>query len=536
MKRHALLSTFLFCAIFGLSSLFAPKAFASGETFPAGHWAYDIIEQLVVRGHLKTLYDAARPYERVDVARALLDSDKSEIADRQTLWLFIKLEYELDNELGWLRDEVFPTNAVRVGLRLSEIARKEEGVEFSPKFRGRGRLALFFGENFVIYNSSVLQQNNAYKIYEKTSPYGSSTAYTEQAYAAYHGKTFRLKYGRDYINWGYGRNSLIVSNTAGSFDQIMFQVNTETIRFTYFTAMLDRWWIASYDSAQQATMSDHIGRYFTAERLDFNLFNSSFRFGLWQGVVYGGKNQSIDFRFANPFLIYHGDQYNDAEEANPLGGIDLSIYPYDGVNFYASFLVDDWQFDEEDVNDLEPNNWGGLFGLRAANVLRGFKIYGTDAFFEFTKVTNRTYNQRDAFGYQKLKFGDNPIAHPLGTDFEAFECGVTHWLYKDLRLSLNLNMVAKGEGNLEEFDTPWTQEGVTLETGYEEDSPTGVIERTKALTVGAFYQPGSSVNAELQLTHVWMDNVDHVEGKTDTDFRIFMRFMVELQPVFSSFF
>ncbi|ACF13685.1 hypothetical protein Ctha_1221 [Chloroherpeton thalassium ATCC 35110] len=535
MKRLALLKTFLLSAIFFASSIFAPKAFAGGETFPAGHWAYDIIEQLVVRGHLKTLYDAAKPYERLDVARALLDSDKSEITDRQTLWLFIKLEYELDNELNWLRDEVFPTSAMRVGVRLSEIARKEDGVSFSPKFRGRGRLALFFGEDFVIYNSSVVQQNNAYDIVARTRTYGKSTAYTEQAYAAYHGKTFRLKFGRDYINWGYGRNSLAVSNTAGSFDQLMFQINTQTIRFTYFTAMLDRWWDASADTMEIASMADHIDRYYTAERLDFNLFNSNLRFGFWQGVVYGGKNQSIDFRFANPLLLYHGEQYNDEEEINPLGGVDLSVYPYEGVNFYASFLVDDWQFDEEDVNDLEPNNWGGLFGVRAANVLRKFDLYGTDAFFEFTKVTNRTYNQRDAFEYQKLVFGDNPIAHPLGTDFESFECGVSHWLYKDLQLSLNLKMVAKGEGNLDEFDTPWLEDGVTLETGYEEDSPTGIIERTNTLTLGVFYQPGSSVNGELKLARVWVDNVDHVEGKTDTDFRIFMRVMVELQPVFSLF-
>lgn len=100
---------------------------AGGETFPAGHWAYDIIDQLIVRGYLTRLYDVARPYERLDVARAILETDKFAIEDRVTLWLFNKLEQELDDELGWLRDEVFPKAAVRIAARPELIAERREG-------------------------------------------------------------------------------------------------------------------------------------------------------------------------------------------------------------------------------------------------------------------------------------------------------------------------------------------------------------------------------------------------------------------------
>ncbi|NTW49691.1 MAG: capsule assembly Wzi family protein [Chlorobiales bacterium] len=514
-------------------------ALAGGETFPAGHWAYDIIEQLVVRGHLKSLNDAARPYERLDAARALLESDKTEIKDRQTLWLFLKLEDELDTELGWLRDEVFPVGAARVGIRLEETANRTETTNFSPKFRGRGRLALYFGEDFVLYNSSIVQQRNYYDLVAQTRTYSSATGYTEQAFAAYHSKLFRVKFGRDYLDWGYGRNSLIVSENAGSMDQIFLQLNTKVLRFTYFTAMLNPW--RQTTVVDSVSIYDQVNRYFTAERLDLNLFDSNVRLGIWQGVVYGGKNQSIDFRFANPFLIYYGEEFNKSTEVNPLVGVDLSIFPYDGINVYGSLVIDDWQMDNKSQADLEPNEWGGIFGIRASNVLRGFDIYGTDGFIEFSKVANRTYNQRKGFAYQKLVYGDNPIAHPLGTDFESLEMGVSHWFYKELRLSVNLKMINKGEGNLNVFTEPWMDTTATgaykynLKNGYSESSPTGVVERTKALTVGAFYQPNSSFNAELNVTGVWRKNVGHVRGVTNNDIQVFLRVMVELQPVFNLF-
>lgn len=548
LKRHLRTSLFLILFLLFSVAIVSPKvALASGETFPAGHWAYDVIEQLVVRGHLKSLNDAARPYERVDVARALLDSDKSEIKDRQTLWLFMKLEDELDNELGWLRDEVFPAAAVKVAARVEEAVNKTDNTNYSPKFRGRGRLAFYFGEDFVIYNSSVIQQKSFFDGIAQTRTYGSSTGYTEQAFAAYHSKLFRVKVGRDYLDWGYGRNSLIVGKNAGSFDQIFLQLNTKPVRFTYFTAMLDPWnsttsvLAPGTSGSTTINIEDKINRYFTAERLDLNLFDSNVRLGIWQGVLYGGKNQPIDFRFANPFLIYYGEEFNKSTEVNPLVGADFSVYPYEGINVYASLVIDDWQMDKKTQQDLEPNEWGGIIGLRASNVLRGFDINGTDAFIEFTKVANRTYNQRPGFAYQKLVFGNNPIAHPLGTDFESVEMGVTHWLYKDFRLSTSLKMIDKGEGNLQVWTEPWMDTTSTgaykynLSSGYSEHTPTGVVERTRALTIGAFYQPNSSINAELDLTKIWISNLGHVAGKKGSDFQVFIRVMVELQPVFNLF-
>jgi hypothetical protein len=197
-----------------------------GETFPAGHWAYDIIEQLVVRGYLPKLYDVAKPYERMDVARAILETDKTLIEDRVTLWLFNKLEQELTDELDWLRDEAFPSGALRVGLRPELIGDKrdgnlpqfqfpeERGNTFGPRLRNRFRFTLHFGENITVYNNSILQSERVFALVPSRR-FAGATGFTEQAFIAYHSKTIRAKFGRDYVQWGYGRNSLITNFTAG---------------------------------------------------------------------------------------------------------------------------------------------------------------------------------------------------------------------------------------------------------------------------------------------------------------------------------
>lgn len=547
------LRSILFASLLALSSALRPViAFGGGETFPAGHWAYDIIDQLVARGYLVQLYDVAKPYERIDVARAILATDKTQIEDRVTLWLFNKLEQELSEELDWLRDEAFPDGALRVGLRPELIGDKrdgnfpqlqfeqEQGNTFGPRFRNRFRFTLHFGENIVLYNNSVLQNERVFTLLP-AKKWGGMTGFTEQAFVAYHSKNVRLKFGRDYVQWGYGRNSLITNFTAGPLDQLSFQFVSRSLRFTYFLAQLDK-----YDTRFGWRPDGNVERFFAAIRADFNLFAGNVRLGLFQGTLKSGVYRHIDFRHVNPFIFTYGEQF---EETNPLIGGDFSIYAFN-VNFYGSLTVDDWQVDKKEQVDLEPNLWAGTLGVRAPNILKAFKIYGTDAFLELTRCRYRTFHNR--FIEQRLTVNNagrgivraNPLAHPLGTDFLSAELGISHWFKKYLRVSMSLLAIAKGEGNLYgPFLTPWMDTDANgnfiynLRDGYDEPIPfvTGnrKVEGRYAWTTGFFYQPNNAFNIELNFTQVWRRNANNVAGLNKSDFQVFFRTMFEIQPVFN---
>ncbi len=542
----------LFVFTIGLTSTPA-HASVGGETFPAGHWAYDIIEQLVVRGHLPKLYDVAKPYERLDVARAILETDKTLIEDRVTLWLFNKLEQELTDELDWLRDEAFPDGALRIGLRPELIGDKrdgnppqfqfpeERGNTFGPRFRTRFRFTLHFGEHFTVYNNSILQSERVFTLVPARN-FAGSTGFTEQAFIAYHSKNFRAKFGRDYVQWGYGRNSLITNFTAGPLDQIGFQFVSRTLRFTYFFAQLDK-----YDTLTRQFRKDgNTERYLAATRVDLNLFASKVRLGIYQATLHSGVRRPADLRHINPFLFSFAEQF---EETNPLIGADFSIYAFD-MNFYGSLTVDDWQAEKKAQEDLEPNLWAGTLGIRAANVLKALNIYGTDIFVEFTRTRNRTFHNR--FIDQRLTVNNsgrgvvrsNPLAHPLGTDFLSAELGISHWFKKYFRLSTNFLAIAKGEGNLYgPFTTPWLDRDANgnfiynIRDGYNEPIPfvTGdrKVENRYAWTVGFFYQPNNSFNTELNFTQVWRRNANNVAGLNTSDLQIFFRVLFEIQPVFN---
>jgi hypothetical protein len=559
-------------------SLMLPLRAGGGETFPAGHWAYDIIEQLVVRGHLARLNDVAQPYERVDVARALLEIDKSQLGDRSALWMVNKLEQELSDEIDWLRDEAFPEVALRLGIRPEFIGDKRDGLfpelqlppttiggnpgstitvpgasgnTFGPRFRNRFRVALHFGKDFVVYNNTMLQQQGVFDASALVSVrnFAGTNVYTEQGFVAYHGDIFRMKFGRDYVNWGYGRQSLTLANSAGPLDQLWMQLYSRTIRFTYLAAQLDKY--------KPTPSSEAIGeRYLSTIRMDFNLFANKWRFGFFQTTIFSGVNRPFDLRVMNPFLFSYSEQANatGAAEINPNVGADMSIYTF-GLNLYASMLIDDWQVAKESLNDLEPNLWSGQLGVRAPNILRGLKIYGTDFFIEANRVRNRTYHNRfnvqqgsagAYFGDQRAVFGNNPLGPSLGTDFTSLELGVSHWFRKDLRVGISTMLINKGEGNLYgDYTQPWLdslngQPRYNLQSGYDEPLPyfrPGItaVEKRNALRFNIFYQPSSAVNVELQLTQVWRTNADNVIGVNKSDLQVFARAMVELQPLFTLF-
>ncbi|ACF14607.1 hypothetical protein Ctha_2156 [Chloroherpeton thalassium ATCC 35110] len=513
------------------------KVFANGDTFPANHWAYNIIEQLISRGYLLDINDATKPYERFAIAKSLIEIDKSRIEEKTTYWLIQKLEDELNYEVSTLRDGVYPVADLRIGTQINEIG-KNEIDDFSLKLKSSVQTSLYYGENISVNIRNIIQEKNAYDFVVGNRVYAYQNAYTEQAFLAYVNKIIKIKVGRDYISWGYAKNSFNISNTAGSFDQLSFQLITPVIRFSYFTVILDKKLLDSTDNEDDVL--DYVNRYYSASRIDLNLFSGNVKIGVWQSVIYGGKQRSLDFDYANPIMVYYAVQWNDRKrgDGNILAGSDMSVNLAKGVNIYAGFVIDDWQIKNVGSQGEEiPNKWGGYFGGKFANVLKHHGIEGTDIFFELVKVNNRTFSHKN--WHERLLYGDNPIAHPLGTDFETFSLKVQHWINSSVRLSLDYDVIAKGEGTVQEHTTPWLEKDADgnyiYANGYSESSPYGIVEKTHSLGISLFYQPATTLHLDVGLTHNWIRNVDHQDGKNNTFLEAYLSAWFEIKPVFSLF-
>ena len=480
------------------------------ETLPNWHWCYELIHQLRLRGNFVELYEMNKPYTRGEVAKALISMrqglDKDFIAlttpDHNILE---KLEREFQPEMRFLKDKEIASSNLKIGTFLiGDLNRSgQENVGYKGIYRSV--LSVSSGSHLTVYNGMNFDQylvDDAGYIGKK---WRGLVGYTEQAYAALNTNRFRLKFGRDFLRWGAGENgTLLFSDIARPMDQLNASAKLGPFQFTFLASVLDD--MALEDSPGTATAR----RYISAHRLDVKLFHGRLQCAITEALVYGGINRDIEWVYLNPFIFYHGVQMNDNRIGNTLGTVDVIFYPMQKWKVYGSFLVDDIQLEKTGSGDLEPSEIGWIAGSNWADP---FNISGLTINVEYAGVTNRTYqtlNSWETFIHRNV-----PLGHPLGNDFDRIDMSISKWFMSSVWLKLGFGYVRNGEGSLSTpFDTPWDE--YTVEEGFSEPFPTGVVEKSSTVSIIARYQPSIHWGIEAELHANRYDNFEHVEGVSES--------------------
>ncbi len=464
------------------------------------YWVYDIIEQLKLRGFFRNLPQGAKPYSRADIAKLILQ-EKDKVKNEFEKSLFDKLLKEFKYEIEFLSDKNH-NFTFKPGVMLSEYY-SNNGRPF--RFRGRGYVSVYYQDKFLIYNNSLMDQN----LLDDTTYTGNRfrnffAGYTEQSYIKLTSGDFLVKFGRDYVKWGYGRGgNLLISDYAIPYDMLQVELNLKKLKYIWFISQLD-------------PMAD-TNRYLTAHRLEFNI-KDKFYFSFAQAIIYGGK--SFDISLSNPLAFYYEFQANEGKNLNGMIYFDASFYPFKNFNFYGEFLIDDWQINRKMQGDLEPNEYGFIIGARTADII----TYGNDIQIEYTQVRNRTYNTRRQ--YEKFLRFKRPIAHPLGNDFQSLEMWISQWFTGKFQVTLNYKFVEHGEGRIEKpWDEPWMDTTkYSPATGYREKFPYGIVETRHIVGVNLFYFVNNNLNLNLEIDYLRYKNYQNVEGERKSEF--LLRFWV----------
>lgn len=499
---------FFYSLIFGVIFLCYQLEAQFHETIPTDYWIYEIVEELKVHGYFKGLSQGYKPYSRIAIAKEIV-REKDKVHTDFEKRLFKMLEDEFADEINFLntRGSISSDDFIfKTGVMLSEYAWRDGYSNRLLRFRGRAKFALYYGDNFTLYNNSIMDQN----LLDDTTYTGNRfkgffAGYTEQSFIKLNFGSIAIKFGRDYIKWGYGRGgNLLISDYAIPFDVLQFDLFSKKVKYSFLISQLDSR-IYSPDSGKTFLSAN---RYLTGGRFEINL-QDRFYIGFAQTILYGGNNKGIDITLSNPLAFYYEFQANEGKELNGMVYFDLSYYPVKNLNLYGEFLIDDWQISRKIKEDLEPNEYGFLVGLRWAEFLKF--ISGNLFQVEYTQVRNRTYNTERE--YQKYLRFKRPIAHPLGNDFQSFEVWLTQWIQSKLRLTLNYKFVEHGEGSIEKpWDAPWMAPEITVETGYKEKFPYGVIERTHKVGLSLFYYFSSKLNFNFEISYSDIKNYKNIEG------------------------
>ena len=473
------------------------------ETLPTHHWAYNYIEALQVRGYLLELNTLQLPYTRGEIARQLVKEESG----KENWSLFVKeifheLLAEFSQEINVLNNE----NNILLRGKYEGFIDNTQGDK--QAYRGIYRIGAGFnvGERIFIYSSANFDQ------YDYNDPdymgykWRGISAYMEQAYVQYRCKNFNVKFGRDFLKWGVGQSgTLVFSNNSRPLDQLYAEIRLGHLTFSYVIAELD-----------PMKVKDKSNSYFTANRFlsghraVISLFANKLQAGVSEIVIYGGENKFFNMVYINPVMFYHGTKKNGAGDNNVLPTIDVLFYPVSRVQIYSSILIDDIQVEKTCPGDLEPNEIAWLAG---GNWADPFGFGGVTLNAEYVRVANRTYKTPNP--WETFIFRNDPLGHPLGNDFDRIELSALK-MFGPLWITAGYSYTRKGEGSIyTPFDTPWFD--YTVEQGYSEPFPTGVVEKRSDVSFKIQYLSNVHWGFNGEIHFLNKNNAGHVQGTAEND-------------------
>lgn len=479
---------------------FIPSYLAAQYYIPPYESVYEDLRYLQTYGLLRELNFSQLPILNTEFLR-FVDEEREKIAGDITKSRQLNIldnvfrSYSLYSEKSSVgKDEVIP---LYIGGVLDASLNNEDDLELSPRVRTFAMLSLPFGISCVnIMNIDPKAPDDPNYIGKK---WRGIAGYTEQAYLTWSAKFFRVTAGRSYLVNGPGRKgSLTFSPVSRPMDNFRMEFFLGKISFQSMVAQLDK--------------MGEMNRYLSSHRLGFK--SANFQISINESILYSGEDRTLEFPYINPFIFFHIEQLNGPSmSGNTLGSIDFRFLG-NRWSIYGQLLIDDIQLDNEVPGDLEPNEVGGTLGLDFTDI---FNISGFYMGCEYTAITNRTYktpNESEWYIHRNV-----PIGYPLGSDLDRFNLRMKKYL-RNWNVAFEYDHIRKGEGEMDvPWDSPWLE--YTVEEGYDEPFPTGIIESTNNFSIEVQWQPSYKKYIYLIVNYRAIENYKHAnENKSDFSFTL----------------
>jgi len=492
--------------------LFAMPLFAFlNETLPTWHWAYEYIAMLQNRGKLLELSAIEKPYTRGEVAVVLfkLKGEKTEKTSYTPFYLQLieRLVNEFQPEIVEIRSEK-SGQVIKAGLYL-RLDIDNTGNETAFRGMYRSRLNVQISKSISVHNALVFDR---YKVDDPLyvgKKWRNMVGYTEQGYINFVKGPVALKFGRDFLRWGPGSSgTLFFSNLTRPLDQFIGSFTAGPFKYTFFTGFLDAMNVPMSEEASGD--SAFYQRYVAAHRVTGRFLKGRLEVGLTEAVLYGGKNRGLDWVYFNPFVVYYDAELNREVKDNKFFNLEISGYPDKNLFLYSTLLIDDIQVEKSEPGDLEPNEIGWLLGGKWADP---FQVSGLTFSGEYVRIANRTY--KTPHPWETFIHRNQPLGHPLGNDFDHFQLGISKWFSADLWCRLQYEHTRKGEGSIyTPWDAPWME--YSIDQGYSEPFPTGVVEKRDHLRLQFQYQPNLHWGIQGEVVSSQYHNYQHVKGADES--------------------
>jgi len=500
---HSLLTSITLCA----------TQLAFGQSLPTEHWAYESIRKIQILGGLPNLPLGSTPYSRADIASGLIEIDEKHDAQ------LIKLHPEYNHLLQEFEPEIRELTGLISGPSnesfYSDIGLlSRSSLHDSPKLVLHARTSYKIRSHLSLQYGAIMDQGLGrdpnYSGYE----WRGITGYQDQLFLQFEWPYTKIMLGRNYINWGFSHGGgLFITDNSRPLDMMKLTIDGKMVHLESFVAQLDQMFDAE--------------RYLTATRLTIRP-QKSIILGFGQSALYGGINRPLDFTLSNPLAFYSFSQDNDLKYTNMMLYVDFAVSINQTYRIYGELLIDDFQVDRDEQSDLEPNEIAFIVGGEGVSLFDNL-----DFWIEYTQVRNRTYNVPEIRPWEKFLHRGEPIAHTLGTDFQLLAANSEIWIFPSVQSYITLSALRKGEGTIDGlFTEPWMADDVSLDTGYSENIPSGVIETTYFMGMGILWRPQNYYYLELEIGYEDINNEYNIRGQNSADMTALFQLAVDYDKLF----
>lgn len=247
---------------------------------------------------------------------------------------------------------------------------------------------------------------------------------------------FSFSLGQGKFFYGEGYRSLLLSDNALNYPY--FRIETTFGPFKYINL-----WTQMYDVRGSVNLNPGNRRkWISTHYLSWNV-TDKWNLSFYEAVVFRSDtlNGGLDVSYFNPVIFYRPiEDQVDSRLGNALLGMNTSYKLGKGHRVYGQFILDEFNLD---ALTNGGGSWLNKFGWQLG--------YGYDAnitdedrlswIAEWNQVRPFTYTHRDVL----TNYGHyyQPIAHPLGTDFQEFILR-GNWYHNRWTTTVHLSLANRG--------------------------------------------------------------------------------------------
>jgi len=463
---------------------------------------YPVLDYLINNGTINLNHPMIQPYRSSEIGNKIISTKTL----TENHWIGL-ISQDLTYKYRYGDTSSFVSNIGLIG----------RSTLTSNKSRTNNRIRLetavwASSKNVVMYLNGVF--DNSFRD-EESGFYGKTNEWIygriDEGYILAGFDNFSVFFGRMNRNLGLlVEPSLILSFNPFSYDHLNLNFENEFINFTYILSRLDD--IYSFDIRDSSQTHSWNKRYLSLHRIDIS-FSESFKIGITEAALFGGKDQNLLFNYINPINIYFISQNNEStsyeeSDANLFLSFDIFWKPTSNTTLFTQFFIDDIDFKEEN-RAIFPDRLGLTAKLILSDIIAFSQFYLT-----YNRISNWTYNSFFTWGNYTSR--NLSIGYPkhgvenitLGFDY----LGLPPF---DFRFGIGYERLRE-----QDLQSPF----IPVKT----DFPIGIVQSVYGINSEVMYFPNEIINASLMLKYSKFNNHKNIENLDENLFELL--FKISIRP------